>query len=203
MKTKNKILLTALSLFNKRGVKDVTLRQIALEIGISQGNLNYHYKTKADLIAELYYQLVDEMNSEMEKIVQDQAILPFLYKSSLISMQTLYNYRFILQDLYKVLETNDKLKIHYVKLQDLRKQQYLALFDQMIQHKLIREKAFEGEYERLYERMNILGDNWINAAFLFNIPEDALVSYYHQLLFEVIFPYLTEEGRKQYFKLIP
>ncbi|WNB17059.1 TetR/AcrR family transcriptional regulator [Marivirga arenosa] len=203
MKTKNKILLTALSLFNKRGVKDVTLRQIALEIGISQGNLNYHYKTKADLIAELYYQLVDEMNTEMEKIVQDQAILPFLYKSSLISMQTLYNYRFILQDLYKVLETNDKLKRHYVKLQDLRKQQYLALFDQMIQHKLIREKAFEGEYERLYERMNILGDNWINAAFLFNIQEDSLVSYYHQLLFEVIFPYLTEEGRKQYFKLIP
>jgi len=188
MKTKNKILFTALSLFNKRGVKDVTLRQIALEIGISQGNLNYHYKTKADLIAELYYQLVDEMNTEMEKIVQDQAILPFLYKSSLISMQTLYNYRFILQDLYKVLETNDKLKRHYVKLQDLRKQQYLALFDQMIQHKLIREKAFEGEYERLYERMNILGDNWINAAFLFNIPEDSLVSYYHQLLFEVIFP---------------
>lgn len=202
MKTKERILATALELFNSEGLKEVTLRRIAGEMGISQGNLNYHYKAKADIVSALYYQLVDRMNLEMEKITQEQPILLFLYQSSLISMKTLFEYQFITKDLYTVLATDDQLKEHYLGLQEIRKTQFLLLFQNMITTGLLRNEEFEGEYDRLYKRMNILGDNWINAATLFEDKKPSSVEYYHQLLFEVMYPYLTEKGKEEYHQVV-
>ena len=165
---------------------------------MSQGNLNYHFKTKGDLIAALYFDLVAHMDREMEKIAQDQALLPLIYESSWVSMKTLYDYRFITKDLYAVLDADPELKKHYLGLQGLRKQQYMQLFSHMIQKGLLRPEEFEGEYLGLYERMNILGDNWINASILFKGKDQAVVKHYHRLLFEMVYPYLTEEGKKGY-----
>ncbi len=198
MKTKERILAKALELFNSEGLKEVTLRKIAVALEMSQGNLNYHFKTKGDLIAALYFDLVAHMDREMEKIAQDQALLPLIYESSWVSMKTLYDYRFITKDLYAVLDADPELKKHYLGLQGLRKQQYMQLFSHMIQKGLLRPEEFEGEYLGLYERMNILGDNWINASILFKGKDQAVVKHYHRLLFEMVYPYLTEEGKKGY-----
>lgn len=198
MKTKDKVLATALELFNKEGLKDVTLRQIAKAMNISQGNLNYHYRAKSDIVSALYFQLVDRMNIEMSQLVQNQPIMSFLSKSSLISMRVLFEYRFITKDLYAVLDSDEELKQHYVGLQKMRKQQFLMLFENMIEGGLLRPEELNNEYERLYERMNILGDNWINAAALLRDNSKSIVDYYHSLLFEVIYPYLTERGKEEF-----
>jgi len=50
MKTKDKIIAKAIMLFNKQGVANVRLQDIAKECHISPGNLNYHFKLKKDLI---------------------------------------------------------------------------------------------------------------------------------------------------------
>lgn len=189
---------TALELFNKEGLKDVTLRQIAKAMNISQGNLNYHYRAKSDIVSALYFQLVDRMNIEMSQLVQNQPIMSFLSKSSLISMRVLFEYRFITKDLYAVLDSDEELKQHYVGLQKMRKQQFLMLFENMIEGGLLRPEELNNEYERLYERMNILGDNWINAAALLRDNSKSIVDYYHSLLFEVIYPYLTERGKEEF-----
>ena len=49
-KTQKKIVNTAIDLFNKRGVGNVRLQDIAEQAEISQGNISYHYKTKKDLM---------------------------------------------------------------------------------------------------------------------------------------------------------
>lgn len=191
----------ALELFNGEGVKEVTLRRIAGALEISQGNLNYHFKTKAEIISGLYFQLVGHMDEEMNKVVQQQSILSLIYKSTYVSMKILYDYRFILKDLYSVLNADLVLKEHYLELQKTRKQQYLYLFGKMIEEDLIRAAEFEAEYDHLYERMNILGDNWINAAELFQQESQSIISHYHKLLFEVIYPYLTEKGKGEFLEL--
>lgn len=202
MKTKNRILENALHLFNDKGVKQVTLRKIAQSIGISQGNLNYHFKKKSEIVSCLYYQLVKEMDNEMMKITQEQPVFSFLYQRSLVSMQILYKYKFIAKDIFSVLASNTELRNHYLELQLMRKEQFLFLFQQMVNDGFMREEELKGEYNRLYERMNILGDSWINAADLYKLDNPLKISHYHALLFEVIYPYLTNKGKAQYRQLL-
>ncbi|GAB3019426.1 TetR/AcrR family transcriptional regulator [Cyclobacterium sediminis] len=201
MKTKERILFKALELFNDHGLKDVTLRQIASSLEMSQGNLNYHFKTKAEIVSQLYFALVEKMDYEMNKISHDKPLLSFLYESAQVSMSILFQYRFITRDLYHLLGSDKTLKKHYLQLQQVRKQQYVLLFENLTHQGLMREEELEGEYERLYKRMNILGDNWVNAADFFNKEDASKVDYYHALLFEVIYPYLTKQGKKQYLDL--
>ncbi|MDL2237962.1 TetR/AcrR family transcriptional regulator [Christensenellaceae bacterium OttesenSCG-928-K19] len=47
---KTKILETAIKLFGEQGYNQVSMRDIAGELGISVGNLTYHYKRKEDLV---------------------------------------------------------------------------------------------------------------------------------------------------------
>jgi AcrR family transcriptional regulator len=57
VKTRDKILKTALMLFNERGEAHVSLGQIATRLGISEGNLWYHFRTKDDLVTALFAEL--------------------------------------------------------------------------------------------------------------------------------------------------
>lgn len=52
--TKQRILDTALSLFNRFGERNVTTNRIAEALGISPGNLYYHYRNKAAIVAALF-----------------------------------------------------------------------------------------------------------------------------------------------------
>ena len=53
MKTRDKILLVALELFNAEGVGGQSAVDIASAMGISAGHLYYHFKGKAEILAEL------------------------------------------------------------------------------------------------------------------------------------------------------
>lgn len=52
--TKQRILDTALSLFNQFGERNVTTNRIADGLGISPGNLYYHYRNKAAIVSALF-----------------------------------------------------------------------------------------------------------------------------------------------------
>ncbi|ASK35847.1 TetR/AcrR family transcriptional regulator [Alloalcanivorax mobilis] len=52
--TKARILDTALALFNRHGERNVTTNHIAEALGISPGNLYYHYRNKAAIVSALF-----------------------------------------------------------------------------------------------------------------------------------------------------
>lgn len=61
MKTKERILLASIRLFNESGISNIKLQNIADECNISVGNLAYHFKYKEDLMNAIAEQVNDEI----------------------------------------------------------------------------------------------------------------------------------------------
>jgi AcrR family transcriptional regulator len=198
--TREKILIASLLLFNEKGMVNVSLRQIAQELKISQGNLNYHFKLKEDIVEALYFQLVNAMDKQMNSMETFNNKLESLYHLSLQTMNTMYDYRFILIDFIHLMNENSKIKAHYSKLMDIRNEQFQSLFQALVNSEILRPADFENEYTRLYKRMNMLGDSWINDFCTFDNTNS--VDYYCNLLFEMIYPYLIDKGQKQYWSFM-
>jgi len=70
-KTKDKILRTALGLFNNEGESAVSSVDIASVIGISPGNLYYHYKGKDEIIVELFADFEEEIRQVLGSPIRE------------------------------------------------------------------------------------------------------------------------------------
>ena len=98
MKTAQRILLTALAMFNEHGENSVTSVDIAIELDISPGNLYYHFKGKESIVIALMKmhekqmqtlltrEKLDTLNAEeimyyLYLLVDSIHVFRFLYKS--------------------------------------------------------------------------------------------------------------------------
>lgn len=201
MKTKDKILQKALALFNEFGVPNITLRRIAAEMNISQGNLNYYFKKREDIIEALYYQLLETFNTEKDRLDNEIVDLNFVLDSTRAGMEALFRYRFLMIDFNQNMRENPKLHEHFIMLEQVRRITYLKSFDIAIANGIMRPPAFEGEYEGLNERIRVFSDYWIASAAVYKEPEETTVDKYHKLLVETFFAYFTEPAREQFLAL--
>ncbi|WMX14391.1 MULTISPECIES: TetR/AcrR family transcriptional regulator [unclassified Aureispira] len=200
--TKSKILTTALKLFNELGLPKVTLRSIAKEMGISQGNLCYHFKKREDILEALYLQLVTLMDKEVHQAGLSLPTLASSFQTSKKMMQHFFNYRFFMLDFVQIMRENQTIHSHYKQLSILRQQQFLGMFELWIHEGLMRPEEFKGELHNLYLRSSILGDFWLSAAMVQEDLSMDLVDQYNMILFQNLYPYLTPKGKKQFHEII-
>lgn len=91
---KTLILDQSRKLFNERGVANVTIRQIAKELNMSSGNLNYHFKKREDILEALFEE-VNSFEGEFVEELKNPTITKGRYKKvSLAYMQQMAEYRF-------------------------------------------------------------------------------------------------------------
>lgn len=98
-RTPERILATALELFNRDGEPNVTTNRIADELDISPGNLHYHFRTKQQLVDELFGRFEQRMlgllgGDRIERADVEDAWL-FLH----LVFETIADYRFLYRDL--------------------------------------------------------------------------------------------------------
>ena len=199
IKTKDRILATALSLFNQYGLAKVKLRTIAQEMGISQGNLNYHFKKRADIVEALYFQLVAHTDKSLSEIATQELSLKLMFDLQNIILTHFYNYRFFLLDFVQITRDHPKIRKHYVKLSKQRHRQFTYLLAGLVEQKIIRAAQLPNEYQHLYTRFQILGDFWISSAEVSNSKiTKRTIATYQEIIAQMIYPYLTAKGRKAY-----
>jgi len=87
---KERILNTALKLFVEQGFHGTPTSKIAKEAGVANGTLFHHFKTKDDLIVELYLFLKSKMNhSNLDGVTENtdfKTVFKSMYLSSIYNM---------------------------------------------------------------------------------------------------------------------
>lgn len=193
--TKEKILQKSLELFNEYGTDAVTVRQIAAELGMSHGNLCYHFPSTDALIQALYLQLVGKLDAVILRGGQERIDLSFLYNMTLLTYDLLNQYRFLMLDFVHIMRRMPMIRAHYQELTLARREQFRFLMNEFVKNGLIRPNLLERECDDWIALATLFGDFWLsNAAILYAGKEEDKVKYYVDLFMRLGIPYLTQGG---------
>lgn len=110
--TKTRILDTALNLFNRSGERNVTTNHIAEGLGISPGNLYYHYRNKAAIVAALFERYQEQIR---DLLTVPEGPLTWQDKMRYFEgiLESMWQARFLHRDLAHFLHQDAELRRRY------------------------------------------------------------------------------------------
>ena len=205
-KTKDRILHISLQLFNERGERSVTTNHIAAELGISPGNLYYHFRNKQEIIKELALQYQKE-TLEMLALPPER---PLTTSDKVQYFQVLSNqlwvYRFIHRDIHHLVEYNEEFAKIYPRFSGQVMQQGQKIYRAFVDAGLM--KMTDSEIEALIINLWIVLTNWTNFLYMSGHISDnnrLEEKWVWQALRQMVFlegPYLMGESRQTYEQLL-
>ncbi|MEN9429235.1 MAG: hypothetical protein RJA86_94 [Pseudomonadota bacterium] len=113
MKTRDRILMKSLELFNEAGERSISTNHIAAALNISPGNLYYHFRSKEDIIYEIFLTYENSMVQALS--VPDDRVITYTEKIGYFEsiFNQLWEYRFLHRDLGHLLEESPRLRASY------------------------------------------------------------------------------------------
>ena len=193
--TKQRILSASVRLFNEHGVDAVRLQQIAEEIGISVGNLAYHFKTKDAIIDVVNEQVIEEFSYIFRQYLQSPDLAGFDHQLSLY-------YQFFRANQFSVAEffkntacssSHTAAWQHAVNKMLLQLRSWL-LFHQ--QRQVLRADVTPNYYEQVAQSLGML--LMFHPIFCTMRGQTASESTYKRAIWEHISPNFTEQGLSEY-----
>ena len=193
MKTKDRILFKSLELFNELGEPNVTTLLISDELDISPGNLYYHFKSKSDILTNLFNWYEQEMNNLLEvpdtlMDIEDQWF--FLH----LIFENIAKYRFLYQDVVHVLKRHDNIQQRFNRIINKKRKASLRILKSLKDQGNL--KANDSEIEALCENIVLTATFWLNYAIISqqDLNEDVLARGVYQVIL-LVAPYLDQEQR--------
>ena len=111
-RTAERILEVTLALFNRFGEPNVSTTLISAELGISPGNLYYHYPAKDELINSLFDRY-ERALAELLRAADDVSNVEDAWLFFHMLFELIWQYRFLYRDLNDLLSKNRRLETHF------------------------------------------------------------------------------------------
>jgi AcrR family transcriptional regulator len=194
--TRERILEASLAMFNARGEPNVTTNHIADELGISPGNLYYHFRNKDDIVEHLF--------ARYEARIDDALLLPDGRAPNLediwlqlhLVFESLWQFRFLYRDLVDILARNRKLKLRFARIMARAARSATDLLRGLVVAGVMRASA--DEIRALAENILLIATFWMNFNAVrggkANADEADLNRGIHQVMM-LIAPFLRDAER--------
>lgn len=201
LSTKQKILKASIQLFNTNGMANVRLQQIANEIGISPGNLAYHFRNKEAIVEAIN----DDLYHEASEILSTYRIFPNLmdFDNQLTKyLSFVQKYPFYFLDLLEIErhypEIRSKRQVHISKMiSQIRKR-----FDFNNQRGLIVDEPRDGVYDSTANAIWILITFWVPQNIVRGVEVPIQTNQFKEMIWNQVYPYFTEKGIAEFEQLI-
>ncbi len=201
MNTKDKILQASLELFNTEGEQDVTSVDIANVLGMSPGNLYYHFKGKDPIIHQLFIDFEEEFKMVLQAPIEKPLELSDNWVYFYILFEEVADFRFFYRNLQALIERYGDLEQRFRRLVNLKiKTMASIIFD-------LGEQGFiqisKSEAEQMAERFALQLTYWPTYHSLMAPTMPLPVSIHHGVfsLVSQLTPYVREGGA-EYLELI-
>ena len=202
MKTKDKILHQGLRLFNESGVDQVSALEISQSLGISYGNLTYHFNKKDEIVLTLYTQMQEELDASMANLVEHLFAETYYLKLVNELFEIVWKYRFIYLNINSLMNQFESIrqaeKSYLLTRKKILNKAKILLIKEGYLHPEVGEN-----YQRVIQNLNIVLTAWIIDAKLFSdgsITEK--ITSYATLFYSIALTHATHKGHKRYQQLI-
>ena len=169
-RTAERILATALDLFNRYGEPNVATTLIASDMGISPGNLFYHFPAKELLVNALFDEYLHDMDQLLPAAadVQDMEHAWFFMHSL---FELIWRHRFIYRDLNDLLSKNRHLEAQVKGVLHRKHQAFEVLLSGLQEQGLLSQNPFERH--SCATHMVVLQTWWLSYEYVRN-PRHAM-----------------------------
>ena len=197
--TRRRILDTARELFNREGLHRVGVREIARALGVSPGNLAYHFATKDDLVAALVMELHDRNAQTVFADLPQDFTVETLYRTALRAMDNNAQYRFVSLSYVDAVQGSPHLQRTESALGARRRARFDAMTALLARNGAVRGRALASRADLLFEQGEMISSGWIAAAMLRRPGrvDGQAARHYAKLGVALLEPYCTPKGRRE------
>ena len=187
---RREIILAAKKLFNERGYNDVSTQSIADAMGISKGNLHYHFKRKEDIIEAV----VEEMHSHYVKPAIPEtleALNTYFIRAGEVAKENAFyfwHYTQLAQMSARIREIQDTVMGNNYEL-------LFGAFKRLNEQEILEDEAYMGQYEQIVQAVMLTCTYWTPHSRL--RERLGIKGHFLDCVWGIIYPLLTYRGKAQ------
>ena len=192
--TRAEILDTALDLFNEFTVAAVSTNRIARELGISPGNLYYHFRDKESIVRAIHARMVLEWDSVWQLPRGRQLTSGDLTDIIETSFHLHWRYRFFGRELLALMARDPELRSSYEAVYQRRREELMHLAEHLIEAGVLRRQAREA-LPPILEGAWLVGEHWMGHLEIIGDPlDEAQIRRGVDVMVALLRPHMTRAG---------
>jgi len=206
-RTRERILELSLRLFNEFGEPNITTTIIAEEMGISPGNLYYHFRNKDDIVDSIFAQFEGEILRMLSVPADRRPTIEDVWLYLHLIFELHWRYRFFYRDLSDLLSRNRKLELQFKEIY-----KHKILVARQLCEGLRSDSALQAsdmEIDALASNIVVVASYWMSYEYVLNprryteqqVMAEALMRGCYQVL-SLIGPYLRGDTHALFLKLV-
>jgi AcrR family transcriptional regulator len=163
-RTRERILELALKLYNEFGEPNVTTTILSDEMGISPGNLYYHFRNKDEITHSVFEEFEKQMDRVFALTRDREANIEDAWFFLHLVFEQIWKYRFLYRDLNDLLSRSRKLELHFQTLSKRKSQAALHLIEGLAASGTL--SASPREMQALATNMVVVSTYWLSFEYM-------------------------------------
>jgi AcrR family transcriptional regulator len=194
--TEERIVKTALEMFNDIGIEYVGMRELAAVLGMRIGNLTYYFPTKDDLVNRLSIDLATANNQTI--IASDRLTMMDFFNMLEAVFRNHIKYRCLMLSFVHLMERNPIIAKRYGKVQAKRNETWTVNIMALKNHKYLITKS-QAEIDFLVATIALIARFWISEAAISykSLSEAQQIHHYLNMVARIFLPYATAKGKRE------
>ena len=168
-RTRSRILAASLGLFNDLGEANVTTGMIAAELGMSPGNLYYHFRNKDQIVEQLFARFAERIDVQPSAGLSGPAprdahwgpeAIEDLWLYLHLMFEGIWEYRFLYRNLDDLVARSRRLRERFNRIGERKFGAVVALCEQLVRARAMR--ASPAEIRTLARNVLVVATYWLN-----------------------------------------